>query len=281
LVKGVGRPKVIVIAGGSSSRFGSDKLLALIDGRPLISRVLEVAREVGDVILVSSRDEISRLGGLLGDVKVVEDLPQISCGGPPRGVATAVGQVSSGTVLIVPGDAAWATAEGLEALLGHCSDGLASPLMGHGFVSSSFLCGPADMIKEAVRLMCSKASLGLRARMTDLLRSSRSRLVGASLLGGQGQFYDLDVPGDRPPRSRGPRRVVEVDPTMYRRALSLALAGRPREAAAAFQEESKAYRRLRIWHLELHSLLDAQSLGLDAAKRVEKLRLTLRRPSRP
>jgi len=37
----VGRPKIIVIAGGSSSRFGSDKLLALIDGRPLISRVLE------------------------------------------------------------------------------------------------------------------------------------------------------------------------------------------------------------------------------------------------
>jgi Molybdopterin-guanine dinucleotide biosynthesis protein A len=92
LVKGVGRPKVIVIAGGSSSRFGSDKLLVLIDGRPLISRVLEVAREVGDVILVSSRDEISRLGGLLGDVKVVEDLPRLPCGGPPRGVQAPWGR---------------------------------------------------------------------------------------------------------------------------------------------------------------------------------------------
>ncbi|MGC9113303.1 molybdenum cofactor guanylyltransferase [Acidilobus sp.] len=272
-------PEVIVVAGGSSSRFGSDKLLAPFNGAPLISRVLGVAREVGEVIVVSSREELSRLSGLLRGVRVVEDLPQLPCGGPPRGVASAIGHVSSGRVLIMPGDAAWATAESLNALLKRCADRLAAPLMSRGFVNPSFVCGPTGLVREAVDLMCSKASLGLRARMTDLLRSSSSRLVGASPLGGQARFYDLDVPGDRPPRSRGPRRAVELDPAAYRKAVSLAAAGDVRGAALAFQEESAAYRRLRVWHLELHSLLDAQALGLDVAGRVERLRALLRRPS--
>ncbi|WP_048812889.1 molybdenum cofactor guanylyltransferase [Acidilobus saccharovorans] len=274
-----GKPEVIVVAGGSSSRFGSDKLLAPFNGRPLISRVLSVAAEVGDVIVVSSREEISRLGGLLAGARVVEDLPQLPCGGPPRGVASAIGHVSSDRVLVMPGDAAWATTGSLEALLRQCAERLASPLMSGGLVNPSFVCGPTGLLREAVDLMCSKASLGLRARMTDLLRSSSSRLVGASPLGGQARFYDLDVPGDRPPRSRGPRRTVELDPTAYRKAVSLAAAGDVQGAALAFREESAAYRRLRVWHLELHSLLDAQALGLDVARRVERLRALLRRPS--
>lgn len=42
-----------ILAGGQSRRFGSDKALALLDGRPLIAHVIErLARQVDELVLV-------------------------------------------------------------------------------------------------------------------------------------------------------------------------------------------------------------------------------------
>ena len=47
----------IVLAGGASSRFGSDKLAAELDGRPLLHHALEAVAEVaGRIIVVVSPD---------------------------------------------------------------------------------------------------------------------------------------------------------------------------------------------------------------------------------
>ena len=46
-------PIGIVLAGGASSRFGSDKLAALLDGRPLLEHAVErVASVTGEVVVV-------------------------------------------------------------------------------------------------------------------------------------------------------------------------------------------------------------------------------------
>jgi molybdopterin-guanine dinucleotide biosynthesis protein A len=93
-------------------------------------------------------------------------------------VASAISSLEGeGRALILPGDAAWASAAGLRRLISYCSSRLASPLTSGGYVASAFICGPLGLLRRASELMCAKASAGGTARMTDLVR--------ASLLGGQ------------------------------------------------------------------------------------------------
>ena len=42
----------VVLAGGASSRFGSDKLAVLVDGRPLLHHALEAVAEIADRIVI-------------------------------------------------------------------------------------------------------------------------------------------------------------------------------------------------------------------------------------
>lgn len=53
---------VIIVAGGSSRRFGSDKLLTNVGGDPVVRRVLEASSGLGEQVVVTSRPEAERLG---------------------------------------------------------------------------------------------------------------------------------------------------------------------------------------------------------------------------
>lgn len=63
-----------VLAGGRSSRFGSDKALAMLDGRSLLDHALAALRAHCDAVIVVGRDEIADwprpdmgpLGGIAG-----------------------------------------------------------------------------------------------------------------------------------------------------------------------------------------------------------------------
>ena len=46
----------VVLAGGKSTRLGQDKAFALVGGRPMVERVLEVVRQVCDEILILGGD---------------------------------------------------------------------------------------------------------------------------------------------------------------------------------------------------------------------------------
>ncbi len=60
---------MIILAGGESRRFGSNKLLADWQGRPLIQAVVERCRAIGPpIVVVKSRGQF-----VLSDVQVVED----------------------------------------------------------------------------------------------------------------------------------------------------------------------------------------------------------------
>ncbi|HWB89292.1 MAG TPA: 2-C-methyl-D-erythritol 4-phosphate cytidylyltransferase [Acidimicrobiia bacterium] len=56
---------MIVVAGGSSTRFGGDKLMAEVAGKPLITHTIETVAETVDVCVVACRhelvDEMARL----------------------------------------------------------------------------------------------------------------------------------------------------------------------------------------------------------------------------
>ncbi|WP_297552983.1 molybdenum cofactor guanylyltransferase MobA [Thermococcus sp.] len=88
-----------VLAGGRGKRFGGDKLLYRINGKPLILYTierLETARRIDEVILVASKDNAEKLEKL--GYRVVVDNLLI---GPMGGVYTALGL---GDAFVVAGD---------------------------------------------------------------------------------------------------------------------------------------------------------------------------------
>jgi molybdopterin-guanine dinucleotide biosynthesis protein A len=75
-----------VIAGGQSSRFGSDKAFAMLDGRPLIAHVLSS--------LGAQVDELIVCGRALAGYASLPDYPSAGLG-PLGGIAAALRQAAS------------------------------------------------------------------------------------------------------------------------------------------------------------------------------------------
>ncbi|WP_185278112.1 molybdenum cofactor guanylyltransferase [Leifsonia shinshuensis] len=94
-------PAAIVIAGGRSTRFGSDKLLAEVDGRTLLQRTMEAVSGCATVVLVSATNETVPRG-----VVIVSEYPR--WGGPCAGIAAGVAALPETTTetLIVSADLA-------------------------------------------------------------------------------------------------------------------------------------------------------------------------------
>jgi len=62
---------MVIVGGGSSNRFGSDKLMADIGGRPLIHHTVEAVAAHVDVCVVVCRPEVSEtIAGVRADVTV-------------------------------------------------------------------------------------------------------------------------------------------------------------------------------------------------------------------
>lgn len=74
----------IILAGGKSSRMGSDKGLLLLEKKPLVAHVIETLRKLTpDIILVSNQEEYKDFG-----IPVYEDL--IKDAGPLAGIYTGL-----------------------------------------------------------------------------------------------------------------------------------------------------------------------------------------------
>lgn len=93
-----------VLAGGTSSRFGSEKAIAPFRSEHMINHVLEVFRDVTDEVLVAvAPGRGAFYSDLLGDgVLVVED--PVSGLGPIQGLVTALNSASGDYVLVSPCD---------------------------------------------------------------------------------------------------------------------------------------------------------------------------------
>jgi molybdenum cofactor guanylyltransferase len=98
----------IVLAGGRSTRFGSPKLQALVDGIPLLDRAVRAVAEVTDEVIVvgpaSGGVALTDLDGLPAGVRLEIVLDLVDGGGPLIGLRTGLATVTGDRVIVVGGD---------------------------------------------------------------------------------------------------------------------------------------------------------------------------------
>ncbi|MFI5380288.1 MAG: NTP transferase domain-containing protein [Tepidisphaerales bacterium] len=110
---------VYILAGGRSSRFGSDKARALLAGRPLIAHVAEQARPCASCITVVA-DQVGKYDDL--GLRTICDLDPGN--GPVGGLQTALHDCSApGWLAVVPCDLAGLKTAWITSLLARCADG--------------------------------------------------------------------------------------------------------------------------------------------------------------
>lgn len=101
---------VILLAGGKSSRMGSEKGLVLLDGQPMIARVLNTAKGVsGKIFVVSAHDGYKKFG-----YPVFADIHE-NCG-PLGGIHSGLSRSETSWNLVLGCDMPFVTAAFLRYL---------------------------------------------------------------------------------------------------------------------------------------------------------------------
>jgi molybdopterin-guanine dinucleotide biosynthesis protein A len=102
----------IVLAGGHASRFGTDKLIAELDGKQLLERAIAAVAKVADEVIVAGRS-VERTAGIA--VRSLEDRTPLA--GPLAGLADALEIVLAERAIVIGGDMPAVVPEVLAAML--------------------------------------------------------------------------------------------------------------------------------------------------------------------
>jgi len=270
------RLPVIVLAGDRSRRFGGDKLAAVVDGRPALSRVISrVAPFASEVIVATTtparRRELARL--VPSTVRFLYDHPSRRNGtGPAAAMVGALEAADPGPVLFVPGDIPWVETRALRRLIERASQSgaeVATPCWGSGETEHLIQWHQGnDTLRHLVGTGTEWSSGG---RASEFLRAvPRTLFVPVPLLSDRPKsFSHLTYPSDveNPPergragRSKVPRLVAGAPKHWYRLAQTALRSGRYADAARAFSAESRWYARANLPLLAQHASADALQAG--------------------
>jgi molybdenum cofactor cytidylyltransferase len=181
---------VVVLAAGAGTRFGGGKLLALLEGRPVIQHVLEAVRAIAPasciVVLGADAAVIEAAVDWQDEVRVINPTPGTGLSGSLRlGVATCVDTLPDGIgVLVVLADQPRTSPEVMRALIGSIPDARAA---GAWAVAPRYALGgganPALLLEAAL------------ARVPELEGDSG---MNAMLTAQPGRLHLVDVPGANP-----------------------------------------------------------------------------------
>ena len=113
----------VLLAAGRSSRFGSDKLCALLDGQPVIVRSLRTVAALDDVVVVIPPDAAALVAVLPGTkARIVANPDRDS--GMSSSLRVAIESVSDADAVVVAlGDQPYASAEVTRMLLARWREG--------------------------------------------------------------------------------------------------------------------------------------------------------------
>lgn len=261
----------IILAGGLSERFGGDKYLWRIQDEPLIAIATSAARSISDKVLLLVRDyeralHLSEELELDVDGFLIDD-SRIKCGGPLRGILTALFQLEADEYLVIPGDLPWMHQETLSRFVDRCRSlniDCASIVWGNGAISSTiqyFTRSSKKYLETVVKLR------GIYGRATDTLRccekillihvrnitSDPKNLVGVN-------FREELINPEIPPI----KGVVKDDIYLERsniffiEAMNMENIQDMHEASRTYRCEAEEYLNLGIHHLALHAFIDAK-----------------------
>jgi len=133
-----------VLAGGDSSRMGTDKALVLFTGRPLAARAVSVLREAGlTASIAGARSELASFAPVVEDSK-----PGL---GPLGGVCSALASTAAGWAVFIPVDLPLLPASLLAFMLrdARTTDAVVTLCSLNGFVQSF----PVVLRREALPLL--------------------------------------------------------------------------------------------------------------------------------
>jgi molybdopterin-guanine dinucleotide biosynthesis protein A len=164
----------IVLAGGFSSRLGQDKGLVQLANKPLITHVLDKAKDLVDekLIIVSSEVQAERYSNVLGeDVNVFID--NAGAHSPLAGAATGFEHASGEYSLLLPCDTPFVSKDILCLLLELCIDrNAAIPRWPNCYIEPLQAVYRTKPALEAARNALFSGKLDLKA-MVDKLRQVR------------------------------------------------------------------------------------------------------------
>jgi molybdopterin-guanine dinucleotide biosynthesis protein A len=127
---------IIILSGGLSKRFGEDKCLKQLAGKPLVAHVLDRVSNVADdrIIVTGSHAQREALSRLLGsNAKVVVD--KYEDHSPLIGALTGFEAASAEYALLLPCDAAYVSPQIASLLLDLCVGRTAAiPRWPHGYI---------------------------------------------------------------------------------------------------------------------------------------------------
>lgn len=175
----------LILTGGSSTRFGSDKSVALLGGQTLLSHLLTTLAGNIEVVIVGPPFDFETR-----KLNFVQENPM--GGGPVAAVSAGLAEIKSEFVALIATDMPYATAvvNHLTQSLLHCDDGVV-PMDAEGVPQTLCAIYRANALREAIiklgdphgRSMRALTSL-LQLKYIDLSAELKSRLL------------DIDTPAD-------------------------------------------------------------------------------------
>jgi molybdopterin-guanine dinucleotide biosynthesis protein A len=189
----------IILAGGKSVRFGRDKGLLLLKGKPLINYVLDAVKGVADdkIVVVSPESQAENYMRALGAqvrVAVDKDNVQSPVIGALAGFEEAHGQYS----LLVPCDTPLVSREVLRLLLDLCVDKAAViPRWPNGYIEPLQAIYHTESALQAAREALEEEKMNMQG-IVDKLRGVRyvSTLVLQQLDPELRTFFNVNTPSD-------------------------------------------------------------------------------------
>ncbi len=198
----------IVLAGGRSSRFGSDKLVARVDGERLLDRsVAALAGLVTEIVVVSEPGATRELpGDVPVPVRLVTDPEPF--GGPLVGLLAGLEAAREPLVLALGGDMPAAVPAVLGLLVARLASDearAATVLEARGRQVPLPLVVRTGAATDAARQLLGDGERRLRAILERLATTAIAEVEWRPLDPTAETLRDVDVPGDLPGRGAAPR----------------------------------------------------------------------------
>ena len=187
----------IVLAGGRSTRFGSDKLAKEVDGRPLLDHAIEAVLAIAPEVIVVARPGVPPLiaPAVAGRVRIVHDTE--SFGGPLAGLIVALTGVETATALVVGGDMPRMVPAVLHRLAAAASpERPAVTLDVPGRVQPLPMAIDVAAARATATLVLGRGERSLRALLAELDASTLPAPVWLALDPGGATIVDIDRPSD-------------------------------------------------------------------------------------